>query len=145
VQNTKQPKATAHLLPSFMHILSTMLPNLSIPDVPFPAHLSALIRRRFQVKPATLLIPIGLFLFPLVKDFYGTRHRSGSFSLINVGSDFHCLHSFLLMLDMFIFTRALVTYARTAFRSRFCLHFQSMCTHAAPRLTLRIACFDRPR
>jgi hypothetical protein len=42
-----------------------LLPNTSmfIPDVPFPALLSTLIRRRFQVKPATLLIPIDpLFL-----------------------------------------------------------------------------------
>jgi len=35
--------------PSFMFILSITLPNLSIPDVPFPALLSTLIRRRFQV------------------------------------------------------------------------------------------------
>jgi len=51
-----------NLLPSFMFILSITLPNLSIPDVPFPALLSTLIGRRFQViKPATLLIPILLF------------------------------------------------------------------------------------
>ena len=35
--------------------------------VPFPALLSTLIRRRFQVKPATLLIPIDNFLFLLVE------------------------------------------------------------------------------
>jgi len=54
-----------NLLPSFMFILSITMPNLSIPDVvPFPALLSTLIiRRRFQVKPASLLIPIDLFLF----------------------------------------------------------------------------------
>jgi len=69
--------------PSFMFILSITLPNLSIPDVPFPALLSTLIRRRFQVKPANLLIPIDLFLIPLVEEFYGTRYQSGSFSLIN--------------------------------------------------------------
>jgi len=29
----------------------------------------------------------------LVVEIYGTRYRSGSFSLINVGSGFHCLHT----------------------------------------------------
>ena len=57
-------------IPSFMFILSIMLPNLFIPDVPFPALLSTLIRRRFQVKPVTLLIPIKLYFFPLVEKFY---------------------------------------------------------------------------
>jgi len=37
------------------------------------------------------------FLFPLVEGFYGTRYQSGSFSLINVGSDFHCLRSIFLI------------------------------------------------
>jgi hypothetical protein len=46
-----------------MFILSITLPNMSIPDVPFPALLSTLIRRRFQVKPATLLISIDDFSF----------------------------------------------------------------------------------
>jgi hypothetical protein len=41
-----------------MFIPSTTLLNLSIPDVPFPTLLSTLIRRWFQAKPATLLIPI---------------------------------------------------------------------------------------
>jgi len=45
-----------------MFIQSIALPNFSIPDVPFPALLSTLVRRRFQVKPATL-IPIDLFIF----------------------------------------------------------------------------------
>ena len=77
-------------LASKLHVhLSTMLPNLSIPDVPFPAILSTLIRRRFQVKPATLLIPIDL-----VEELYGTRYQSGSFSLINVGSGLLCPRSF---------------------------------------------------
>jgi len=71
-----------------MFILSITLPNLSIPDVPFPALLSTLIRRRFQVKPATHLIPIDLFRFPLVDEFYGTQYQIGSFSLNNVGSGF---------------------------------------------------------
>jgi hypothetical protein len=55
-------------------ILSIPLLNLSIPDVPFPALLSTLIRRRFQVKPATLLIPIGLFFFLLLEELYNTRY-----------------------------------------------------------------------
>jgi hypothetical protein len=72
-----------------MFILSIALPNLSIPDVPFPAALlSTFTRRRFQVKPASLLIPIDLFLFLLVEEFYGTQYQSGSFSLNNVGSGF---------------------------------------------------------
>jgi len=49
-------KEVRNLLPSFMFILSITLPNLSIPDMPFPALLSTLIRRRLQVKPVTLLI-----------------------------------------------------------------------------------------
>jgi hypothetical protein len=36
-----------------MFILSITLPNLSIPDVPFPVLLSTLIGSRFQLKPAT--------------------------------------------------------------------------------------------
>jgi hypothetical protein len=50
--------------------------------------LSALIRSWFQAKPATLLIPIGLFPL-MVDDFYGTQYQSGSFSLVSVGSGFH--------------------------------------------------------
>jgi hypothetical protein len=30
----------------------------------------------------------------VVEELYGTRYQSGSFSLINVGSGFHCLRSF---------------------------------------------------
>jgi len=51
-------KKLRNLLPSIVFILWIMLPSLSIPDVLFPALISALIRRRFQVKPATFLIPI---------------------------------------------------------------------------------------
>jgi hypothetical protein len=80
-----------NLLPSFMFILSTTLPNLSIPDVPFPnSH-----QKQFQVKPATLLIPIDLFSFPFGGGVLRYRYQSGSFPLINVGSGFHCLRSFL--------------------------------------------------
>ena len=37
-----------------------------------------------------------------------------------------------LVLNMFIFTRTLVTYARTIFKPRCCLNFQSMRTQAEP-------------
>jgi hypothetical protein len=74
-----------------MFILSITLPNLSIPDVPFPVLLSTLIRSRFQAKPATLLIFLSYFT---VKELYGTWYQSGSFSLIYVGSGFHCLRNF---------------------------------------------------
>ena len=51
-------------------------------------------RDRFQAKPANLLTPIdSRFLFA-VEELYGTRYQSGSFSLIDVGSAFHCLRSF---------------------------------------------------
>ena len=36
-------------------------------------------------------------MFPFliaVEELYGTRYQIGSFSLINVGSGFHCLRSF---------------------------------------------------
>ena len=69
---------------SFVFILSCTLPNLYIPDVPFPTLLSTLIRRQFPVKPATFLIPIDLLYFLLTEEFYGTWHQS----VINVGSVF---------------------------------------------------------
>jgi len=63
--------------------------------VPFPVLLSTRIRSRFQAKPATLLIPIAFpFLFA-AEELYGTRYQSGSFSLIYVGTGFHCLCSYL--------------------------------------------------
>ena len=59
--------------------------------MPFPVLLSTLIRSWFQAQPATLLITIDPpFLFA-VEELYSTRYQSGSFSLINVGSGFHCL------------------------------------------------------
>jgi hypothetical protein len=74
-------------LASKLHVHSiNYAAKLFIPDVPFPALLSALVRIRFQVKPATLLIPINLFLFSFGGGVYGTRDQSGS--LINVGSEF---------------------------------------------------------
>ena len=76
-----------------LHVHSVLL-SLSIPDVPFPVLLSTLIRSWFQAEPATLLIPIDFPLPFVVEELYGTRYQSGSFSLINVGSGFHCLRSF---------------------------------------------------
>jgi len=74
-----------NLLPSSMFILSITLPNLSIPDMPFPTLTNSL-QERFQVKPATLPIPIDEFLILLLKEFYGTRTKKWLFSLIYVGS-----------------------------------------------------------
>jgi hypothetical protein len=78
---------TVKKLASKLHfILSIMLPNLSITDISFPALLS-LMRRRFQVKPATFLSPLifyfsiggGVLRYPVLKLIL---------SLINVGSGF---------------------------------------------------------
>jgi hypothetical protein len=66
--------------------------------VPFPVLLSTLIRSHFQAKPATLLIPIDFPFLLAVEELYGTRYLSGSFSLINAGSGFHCLRSFSFFL-----------------------------------------------
>ena len=71
--------------------------------MPFPVLLSTLIRSRFQAKPATLLIPIDFSFLFTVEELYGTRYQSGSFSLINVGSGFHCLRSFFL-LELLLYT-----------------------------------------
>jgi hypothetical protein len=50
-----------NLLPSLIYILSTTLPNTpyqtNLADAHFPVLLSTLVRRRFQVKHAFLLIP----------------------------------------------------------------------------------------
>jgi len=35
-----------------------------------------------------------IFLFLLVEELYSTRYQSGSFSLLIVGSNFHCVFSF---------------------------------------------------
>ena len=51
-------------------------------------------QNRFQAKPATLLIPIDFPSLFAVEELYCTRYQSGSFSLINVGSGFHCLRGF---------------------------------------------------
>ena len=42
-----------------------MLLNFSIPDVLLPVLLPTLIRSRFQVKPAILLIPINTFSYSI--------------------------------------------------------------------------------
>ena len=60
--------------------------------------LSTLIRSRVQAKPAILLIPIDFPSLLAVEELYGTRYQSGSFSLIDVGSGFHCLRSFFFFL-----------------------------------------------
>ena len=62
-----------------MYILSTTPPKLSIPDVCFLVLLSIAIRGRFQVKPATILIPIDLFVILLEEEFHGTQYQSGFF------------------------------------------------------------------
>jgi len=76
--------------------------------MPFPVLLSTLIRSRFQAKPATLLIPIDFLLRFAVQELYGTRYQSGSNSLINVGSGYHCLRSvsfsFLLQLPQLLWS-----------------------------------------
>jgi len=46
-----------------------------------------------------------------------------------------------LVLNIFIFTRTLVTYARTTFKPRCCLNFQNM--RKRYLLILRITCLDR--
>jgi len=40
-------------------------------------------------------------VFGVVEELYGTRYQSGSFSLFNVGSGFHCLRSFSFFLLKF--------------------------------------------
>jgi len=52
-----------------------------------------LIGIRFQVKPATLLIPLTSLLSFVVEEISGTQYQSGSFSFIKVGSGFYCLRT----------------------------------------------------
>ena len=54
------------------------------------------------------------------------------------------LKSIHLVLNMFIFTRTLVTYARTIFKPRCCLNFK-VCARKRNLLILRITCLDRSR
>jgi len=42
-------------------------------------------------------------VFEAVEELYGTRYQSGSFSLINVGSGFHCLRSFSFFFSFLVF------------------------------------------
>ena len=65
-----------------MFILSIMLPNLFIPDVPFLALLSTLIRRQFQVKPATLLILIDILFFLWWRSFMVSGTKVAPFSYL---------------------------------------------------------------
>jgi len=74
-------KELRSLPPSSMCTLWTLLLNLSIPDG----------------QACNPLDPHFPLLFA-VEELYGTRYQSGSFSLINVGSGFHCLRSFLSFL-----------------------------------------------
>ena len=69
--------------------------KLFVPDVPFPALSSTLIRRRFQVKPATLLIPVDSFLVLLVAELYDTQYQSSFLSLIMWGVAFTACVVFL--------------------------------------------------
>jgi hypothetical protein len=130
-----------------MCTLWTSLLNLSIPDVPFSVLLSTLIRSRFQAKPATLLIPIEFpFLFA-VEELYGTRYQSGSFSLINVGSGFHCLRSFFSFLFFSRYIENLLrwqtvnqlTACHTMWRSNVALPSSPWVIHSGVQLT-RLIC-----
>jgi len=88
-------KELRNLLPSFMYMLSITLPKLSTPDTHFPELLSTVIRRRFQVKPATLLIPVDSFLVLLVAELYDTQYQSSFLSLIMWGVAFTACVVFL--------------------------------------------------
>ena len=84
-----------------MCTLWTLLLNLSIPVCPFqycfqPSS-GAGFRPSLQSSWSPLTFP---FLFA-VEELYGTRYQSGSFSLINVGSGFHCLRTFFFFLFFF--------------------------------------------
>jgi len=108
-----------------MCTLLISLLNLSIPDVPFPVLLSTLIRIRFQAKPATFLIPIDFpFLFA-VEELYGARYHSGSFSLIYVGSGFHCLRNFLFFSNT---KQDVLTPAKTNYLYYICFTVQARAT-----------------
>ena len=92
---------------------------------PFPVLLSTLIRSRFQVKPATLLIPID-FSFPFCNGrALRYSYQSGSITLINVGSGFHCLRSFSFFFlqfqsgMIFKFSRLLLWFLRTCLLMRY--------------------------
>jgi hypothetical protein len=93
------------MLPSFMFILSTTLPNLSIPNVHFPVQLSIIInshpiRIRFQLKPATLLIPIDFLLFCWWRNFTVPGTKVAPFPYLMRGVVFHCLRNFFLFFSL---------------------------------------------
>ena len=87
-------KELRSLPPSSMCTLWILLLNLSMPDVPFQycnqLSSGAGFRPSLQPSWSPTIFP---FLFA-VEEHYGNRYQSGSFSLINVGSGFHCLRSF---------------------------------------------------
>ena len=99
-------KELRKLLPSFMFILSITLPHSPIPDVPFPALWSTLIRVagddfRSSLQPSwspSIFITSNWWRSYFSSFLNGTRYQSGSFSWINVGSNCHC------MCDFFIFS-----------------------------------------
>jgi len=97
-------KELRNLLPSFMFIRRIHAVNYAAKLVHTRLALSNTIinshQRRFQVKPAILLIPIDIFLFLMVEEIFGTWYRSGSFSLIKVGSGFYCLRNCSFFLQM---------------------------------------------
>ena len=94
--------------PSSMCTLWTLLLNLSIPDVPFPVLSSTFFQYYHQLSSGADFRPNlqpswSLMIFPFlfaVEKLYGTWYQSGSFSLINVGSGFHCLRSFFFSLSV---------------------------------------------
>ena len=94
---------TAHLL--FLYDLLTVLKlasNLHVRSVNYAAKLvhtrralsSTIINSHQETVSGQACKPPDLhsyYFFPLVEELYGTRYQSGSFSIINVGSGFHCL------------------------------------------------------
>jgi hypothetical protein len=105
-------KELRNLLPSFMYILSTTLPNLSKPG----AHLLllTLIRsRRFWVKPASLLVPIDLF-FSLYCGGVLRYLEPQWLHFPNIcGSEFHCLRN-IFYSTQFIVAGGLQLYTQVA-------------------------------
>ena len=93
-------KELRSLPPSSMCTLWTLLLKLSIPD---RRALSSTVINSHQESVSGQACnppdPHWFFhSFSVVEELYGTRYQSGSFSLINVGSGFHCLRSFSFLL-----------------------------------------------
>jgi len=96
-------KELRNSLPSFMFILSITLPNLFIPDMPFLALLSTLIRRRFQVKPGTPLIIIDIFVLLWWRSFTVPNTKVAPFPYLKWGVIFSLRSFFPLELLLFRF------------------------------------------